>query len=304
MPAKCFISSLFDPGQCKPGRSHRPSHREGAGLRRGHSPAVRALSASREGRPGQRGGRRAAPRRWAAARNELSVPAAGCCRQVASDAARRRRPRLQPRGAFPSQPAFWGRGWVSPSRARAQASGRHRRGLLLPDLRAPAAASLPAPPARLPPGGLHSERPRAVRPEPTQASQPASQRGGATVTKPAASARSAAAATGFPSSPGRARRRRHPDQWERRPAGGTAFSRDGHPTRPIVGRIEEGGGHTAGAWIPRGWLGGCGGSRRLLATASAVARRLARAGCGPVLWTTQVNGCEVLSENEQRSSVT
>nr|XP_054528896.1 translation initiation factor IF-2-like [Pan troglodytes] len=188
-------------GQCEPGGSQRPFHREGAGLRRGHSPAVRALPARREGRLGQRGGRRAAPQRWAAARNELSVPA-GCCRQVASDAARRRRPRLQPRVAFPGQPAVWGRGWVSPSRARTQSSGRRRRGLLLPVLRAPAAASLPAPPARLPPGGLHSERPRAVRPEPTQASQPASQLGGATVTKPATSARSAAAATGFPYSPG------------------------------------------------------------------------------------------------------
>lgn len=157
------------------------------------------------GAPGERGGRRVAPRRWAGARDELSGPAE-CCRQVASDAARGRRPRRGPRGAFPaSRPPRAGLGLL-----RLGPRPRERPAAPRPPP-PPSARPRPpylAPPARPLPGGLHSKRPRTARPDPTQASQPESQPGGATVTKPAASARSAAAAaaaattTGFPSSPG------------------------------------------------------------------------------------------------------
>lgn len=69
--------------------------------------------------------------------------------------------------AGPSRPAGRLRpGRVSLGPACTQASGRLRRGLLLfPQPARPPAASLPAPPARPPPGGLHSERPRAARPD-------------------------------------------------------------------------------------------------------------------------------------------
>lgn len=114
-----------------------------------------------EGRPGERGGRRAAPGRWAATRDELSP--AGCCPQVASDAARGPRPRLEPRGAFRAKrPPPAGPGPISreqPARPRPPPP---------PLSRPPTAAPLPAPPARPPPGGLHTERPRAARPDPTR----------------------------------------------------------------------------------------------------------------------------------------
>lgn len=195
-----------------------------------------------------------APRRWAGARDELSGPAE-CCRQVASDAARGRRPRRGPRGAFPAS---------RPPRARPGFLGlgpRPRERPAAPRPPPPSARLRPpylAPPARLLPGGLHSKRPRTARPDPTQASQPESQPGGATVTKPAASARSAAAAaaaattTGFPSSPGP--RARPPPSWPMgaQPCGGTPSPprRAGPPAncgRSRRGRRARGGGVSHGS---------------------------------------------------------
>lgn len=174
-------------------RACHAARRRGPGSGGAH-PVLHPSPGRGEGRPGERGGRRRARRRWAAARDELSP--AGCCPQVASDAARGPRPRRQPPGPFRASLRICP-GWVS-SRAGpppTQAAGSAEASSPSPD------PSLPASPARPPRGGLHSERPRAARPDPTrpkQASQPASRRGGATVTKPAASARSATAATGFP----------------------------------------------------------------------------------------------------------
>lgn len=162
------------------------------------------------GRPGKRGGRRHARRRWAAARDELNP--AGCCPQVASDAAPGPRPRRQAARGLPGQPAESGRaGSPLAGPAPTRAAGSAAASSPNPSELEPE-ASLPAPPTRPPPDSLHSERPRAARPDSTQASQPASRRGGATVTKPTASARSATAATGFPLLFGSARCRRRRDQ--------------------------------------------------------------------------------------------
>lgn len=142
-------------------RHHRPFLQQRPGSGGGTPrPPPRPGPAARGAR-GERGGRRVAPRRWAAARDELSGPA-GCCRQVASDAARGRRPRRWPRGAFPaSRPPQAGPGLLGPARQPGERPAPPRPPPL-PSARPPA-ASLPAPPARPPPGGLHSERPRAAR---------------------------------------------------------------------------------------------------------------------------------------------
>lgn len=114
-----------------------------------------------------------APRRWAGAKDEISGPA-GCCRQVASHAARGRRPRRGPRGAFPAnRPPRAGPGLLGPG-----PRPRER----------PAAPRPPPPPsARLQPPYLRLQpaRPQEAstpsgpaRRGPTQASRPASQSDG------------------------------------------------------------------------------------------------------------------------------
>lgn len=161
-------------------------------------PSLPRLGRGAPGEGGERGGRRQARRRWAAARDELSP--AGCCPQVASDAAPGPRPRHQPPGASrASLPIRAGPGLVGPGRRLLKRRAPPRPPPPTPPSENPRPPYLRLRPARPPPGGLHSERPRAARPDPTQASQPARRRGGATVTKPAASACSATAATtGFP----------------------------------------------------------------------------------------------------------
>ncbi|XP_078215729.1 uncharacterized protein LOC144580766 [Callithrix jacchus] len=155
----------------------------------------------------------------------------------------------------------------------------------------PLAGRQPRPPyLRLQParplGGLHSERPRAARPEPTQASQPASQRGRATVTKPVASARSAAAATGFPASPGP---RAPPPPF--RPMGAPACGRHCLLSRRAAlstnrephgyRRRARGRGVGSALLARRVW--------REQAEASCGVRRVSAARLGgPVVWTTQV----------------
>lgn len=273
-------------GQYAPGLSPLPVSPTEAGFRRGHtsSPAPPRPRPAARGARGERGGRRAAPRLWAAARDELSGPA-GCCRQVASDAARGRRPRRGPRGAFPaSRPPQAGPGLLGPGLHPGERPAPPRPPPL-PSARPPArglltcASSPPAPrrpPLRAAPRGAARR---------TQASQPASQRGGATVTKPAASARSAATATGFPSSPGP---RAPPPPPPPRPIGAPACGRRAHPSRraappanrerPGCGRRARGGGDGRAA-ARRGGAGGCGGSRRpLLAPPASSA---VRAGLRP-----------------------
>ncbi|KAM7339853.1 hypothetical protein ACRRTK_000468 [Alexandromys fortis] len=197
-PSSILGTPSIPRGQCAPGLSRCTS--QGAGFWRGHL-VLHPFPDWGEGRPGRgekHGGRRQARRRWAAARDELSP--AGCCPQVASDAAPGPRPRHQPPGAFrASLPIRAGPGLVGPGRRLRKRRAPPRPPPPIPPSESPRPPYLHLRPARPPPGGLHSERPRAARPDPTQASQPARRRGGATVTKPAASARSATAATtGFP----------------------------------------------------------------------------------------------------------
>jgi hypothetical protein len=126
------------------------------------------------GAPGARGG--SAGGAVALGRGQgMSSALAGCCRQVASDTTRGPRPRLGSPGAFRAQPDTLGRAgspWDRPAPTRA--AGFIAASTLSRDFLT-CASSPPAPKAASTPSG-----PRAARPEPTQASQPASQRGGAT----------------------------------------------------------------------------------------------------------------------------
>lgn len=217
------------------------SHRAGLGGGASRLPSGPGRGEGRPGERGVRGWRRGAGRQPGMSSQVRRVLPAGCIRRRA--------------GPPPATPAARGLPGL-PAALRLLGLGprpRERRAPPRPPPRPPPArppaASLPAPPARPPPGGLHSERPRAARPDPTQASQ----RGGATVTKPAASARSAA--TSFPSSPGpRALPPPH-DQWERRPAGDAPSPRNGQHQQPITGGLAAGGGHVAeaSAKAGRGW---------------------------------------------------
>lgn len=129
------------------------------------------------GRPGERGGRRQARRRWAVARDELSP--AGCCPQVASDAAPGPRPRRQAARGLPGQPAESGRAGSPPARsAPTRAAGSVAASSPNPSELQPA-ASLPAPPAgppapRRPP--LRAAPRGAARPDPGLAARESARR--------------------------------------------------------------------------------------------------------------------------------
>lgn len=129
------------------------------------------------GRPGERGGRRQARRRWAVARDELSP--AGCCPQVASDAAPGPRPRRQAARGLPGQPAESGRAGSPPAgSAPTRAAGSASASSPNPSELQPA-ASLPAPPAgppapRRPP--LRAAPRGAARPDPGLAARESARR--------------------------------------------------------------------------------------------------------------------------------
>lgn len=121
------------------------------------------------------------------------------------------------------------------------------------------AASLPAPPARPPPGGLHSERPRTrgpTRPRPLSLRVSEEERRLRNRQPPPVPPPPPPPAS--PPRRGRARYRRCHDQWGRRPAGDAPAPRDWQSRQPIADVWLREAGTWRRRWLRRGGAGGRG----------------------------------------------